>query len=218
MFHQLALTYRDRLRLMPGHRKIRESLDFLLGSSSTKLNWSRVVMQQETKKLVESLQPNKLKTLEISGKYWQKTGFKTYESVEYPQYDVCESKLAQTFDLIIAEQVFEHLLWPYRAGKNVYEMLEPGGYFLISTPFLIRIHQYPIDCSRWTETGLKYFLAECGFPLENIQTGAWGNRACVKANFTKWVVYRPIMLHSLKNEPDFPCCVWALAQKEKAKY
>jgi len=114
--------------------------------------------------------------------------------------------------LIIAEQVFEHLLWPYRAGKNIYKMLNSKGYFLITTPFLIRIHDYPTDCSRWTETGLKYLLAECGFNLESIQTGAWGNRACVVANFARWEVYNP-SLHSLENEPDFFLSVWAIAQK-----
>jgi hypothetical protein len=114
--------------------------------------------------------------------------------------------------LIIAEQVFEHLLWPYRAGKNVHRMLNQGGYFLITTPFLVRIHSGPTDCSRWTETGIRYFLAECGFSLERIQTGSWGNRACVRANFSQWSRYRRLV-HSLRNEPSFPVVVWALAQK-----
>jgi SAM-dependent methyltransferase len=138
--------------------------------------------------------------------------FRSYKSLYYPDFDICESSLADQFDLILADQVFEHLLWPYRAGKNVYKMLNRGGYFLITTPFLIRVHNFPIDCSRWTEIGLKYFLAECGFDLEHIRTGSWGNRACVRANFSRWILYRP-WLHSLKNEPLFPVAVWALAQK-----
>lgn len=212
----------DSLRAIPGYKKagayyrqIKASVNYLLGTTKPSINWSRVVMLQETEKLVSELQPSELKVLEISGTHWQKAGFKEYKTANYPEYDVCEVSLQETFDLIIAEQVFEHLLWPYRAGKNVYQMLNPGGHFLISTPFLVRIHNYPIDCSRWTETGLKYFLAECGFPLEHITTGSWGNRACIKANWSHWVTYRPILLHSLKNEPDFPYTVWALAQKEK---
>ena len=113
--------------------------------------------------------------------------------------------------VVIADQVFEHLPWPYRAVQNVYQMVKPGGYFLISTPFLIRMHAVPIDCSRWTETGLKHFLAEGGFPLEQTVTGAWGNRACVKANFTRWA--RRGWFGSLRNEADFPVTVWALARK-----
>jgi SAM-dependent methyltransferase len=175
--------------------------------------WLRIVMDREIRELIDSLSPPSLKVLEISGEGWNRPGlFREYHSVHHPEYDVCQQRLNETFDLIIAEQVFEHLLWPYRAGKNVYAMLRPGGHFLISTPFLVRIHNDPTDCSRWTETGLKYFLAECGFALADIQTGSWGNRACIRANFLKWQIYQT-WRHSLHNEPHFPAVVWALAKK-----
>ena len=35
--------------------------------------------------------------------------FKTYRSAHYPDFDTRESALTEQFDLIIAEQVFEHL-------------------------------------------------------------------------------------------------------------
>jgi hypothetical protein len=176
-------------------------------------HWCRVVMNRETRKIVKSLQPDRLNVLEISGDSWGKLeSFRSYKSLSYPNFDICESCLDETFNLIIAEQIFEHLLWPYRAGKNIYQMLDNNGYFLITIPFLIRIHDYPADCSRWTETGIKYLLAECGFNLESIQTGSWGNRACIVANFARWEYYNPA-IHSLVNEPDFPLVVWALAQK-----
>ncbi|MBS4729546.1 methyltransferase domain-containing protein [Mycobacterium sp. SM1] len=165
-------------------------------------------MNRETHKLVQSIQPRRLSVLELSGDYWGHIEqFKMYRSVHYPEFDICSSILSEQFDLIIAEQVFEHLLWPYRAGKHVYQMLRPGGHFLMTTPFLIRVHNAPLDCSRWTETGVRYFLAECGFDLERIRTGSWGNRACVRANFTRWAWYKP-WWHSLRNEPDFPVSVW----------
>lgn len=53
-------------------------------------------------------------------------GFAEYISTTYPDFDICEGALPDTFDLVIAEQVFEHLLWPYRAGKDVYDMLDRG--------------------------------------------------------------------------------------------
>ena len=175
--------------------------------------WNRTVMDRETRELVQGVQPHQLSALELSGDYWGRIEqFKTYRSVRYPEFDICSSVLNEQFDLIFAEQVFEHLLWPYRAGKHVYQMLRPGGYFLMTTPFLVRIHEVPVDCSRWTETGIRYFLAECGFDLERIQTGSWGNIACVRANFVRWARYRR-WWHSLHNEPNFPCSVWAFAQK-----
>ncbi|MDD4962496.1 MAG: methyltransferase domain-containing protein [Gallionella sp.] len=174
--------------------------------------WNRTVMYQTCFEWVKALHPEKLDVLEISaGSIWQPLGFKSYTEANFPDFDVCSMALPQQFDLIIADQVFEHLIWPYRAGKNVYEMTKPGGYFLVTTPFLIKEHQVPVDCSRWTELGMKHLLAECGFPIENIRTGSWGNRACVKANFGSWA--RQGWFKSLKNESDFPVSVWALAQK-----
>lgn len=176
-------------------------------------HWTRVVMDAETRSIIGGLCPETLETLEISGKKWGKEiSFKSYESVHYPAFDLCASTLEKSYDLIIAEQVFEHLLWPYRACRNVCKMLKPKGYFLITTPFLLRIHDGPHDCTRWTETGIKYFLAEGGFNIEQIKTGTWGNRACVRANLSNWAKYNPL-LHSLKNEPDCPVVVWALARK-----
>jgi SAM-dependent methyltransferase len=191
-------------------RSIRRSLRRL---GSTEQHWARVVMDRETERLVRALSPETLDVLEISGSTWSsKLPFKSYREAHYPQLDICRDALAQSFDLIIAEQVFEHLEWPYRAGRNVHRMLNPGGHFLVTTPFLLRVHNHPGDCSRWTESGLKHLLAECGFDLERIHSGAWGNRKCVRDNFTDWVHYRP-WIDSLKNEPLFPVVVWALAQK-----
>lgn len=163
--------------------------------------------------IVDELGPGQLDALEISGETFGKLGkFRSYEVVHYPDFDICTDTLPRKFDLIVANQVFEHVLQPYRAAKNVYEMLEPGGHFIIATPFLVKIHAGPHDCTRWTETGMKYFLAECGFPLEEVRTGSWGNRSCVKANFGGWVKYKP-WRHSLRDEPDFPYHVWAIARK-----
>lgn len=174
--------------------------------------WSRVVMNQTCSEWLRALPYTSFDTLEISGRSWQDFGFARYRSVDYPAYDICAGALGETFDLIIAEQVFEHLIYPYRAGRHVNAMLRPGGWFLISVPFLVKVHNYPVDCTRWTELGLKHFLHECGFPLDSIKTGAWGNRACILANFDRWVMYDP-EAHDLTNEPEFPYHVWALAQQ-----
>jgi SAM-dependent methyltransferase len=173
----------------------------------------RVVMHRETEKLVRALPYDEMDALEISGTRWQGLGFASFCHIDYPDYDVCEAPLVrEAFDFIYAEEVWEHLLWPYRATRNVHEMLRPGGYFMVSTPFLVRIYEMPADCSRWTETGLKHLLAECGFQLDDIVTGSWGNRKCIKSNrrFRRgWVPW----LHSLRNESAFPVSVWALARK-----
>jgi SAM-dependent methyltransferase len=174
--------------------------------------WARVVMDRETRRFVGSLDVGRLDALEVSGtadSVWATSGFASYRVAN----DICERPLAtEAFDVVIAEQVFEHVLWPYRAARHVWEMLRPGGVFIVTTPFLVRIHGFPIDCSRWTPLGMKHLLAEAGFPLDEIETGSWGNRKCVVANFNGWPGWIR-WKHSLRNERDFPVVAWAFARK-----
>lgn len=174
--------------------------------------WGRIVMNNETEKHILSLDYESFKALEISGYRWNQFGFAEYISVNYPQFDICNNTLNNTFDIIIAEQVLEHVLFPYRAVKNLYTMLNPGGVAVITTPFLLKIHGAPLDCSRWTELGLNQLLIEGGFEENKIKTGSWGNESCVVANFKEWVKYDP-SVHSLENDPEFPFAVWAFAYK-----
>ncbi len=178
--------------------------------------WLRVVMNKEIERIISSLNYSSFDALEISGNSWEKFGFGTYHSLQFPTFDVCEMQTESKYDLIIAEQVFEHLKYPFKAARNIFEMLKPNGYFIISTPFLIKVHRDPIDCMRWTDEGLKYFLHECGFPLEKLNTYSWGNSKCMKANMSasleRWPLFRKY-IDSLKNEPDFQLTVWGLAQK-----
>ena len=146
---------------------------------------------------ITQLNPSTLDVMEISaGPQWvREFNFHSFTDMKYPEYDICAQTLDRQFDLIIADQIFEHLKWPYRAGRNVFAMLKPGGHFIVATPFLIRVHKVPIDCSRWTEDGISYLLQECGFPATEIKTGSWGNRACVKGNF------QPVS----RQRAGFPC-------------
>jgi hypothetical protein len=85
-------------------------------------------------------------------------------------------------------------------------MLNHGRYFLVSTPFMIRIHNHAVDCSRWSAVGMRHSLAECGIPLEKIQTWSWGNRECVVGNLSRWASFNR-RKHSLENDTAFPVMV-----------
>lgn len=191
--------------------RFREDLRYITGRRRTQ--WARIVMEQEVDSYISQL--GRVRVLEISGdRLEERAGeFSSYRKVQYPAYDICADPLPEKFDLIIAEQVFEHLKRPEAAARNVYEMLPPGGHFVISTPFLIKIHGYPQDYSRWTPDGLQLFLENAGF--HSVHVASWGNRACVLANLSEglaWSLYNPLR-HSLKNEPQFPVVVWAYARK-----
>jgi hypothetical protein len=71
-------------------------------------HWVRTVMDRETRQLVQSIGPQQLNALEISGRTWGRLEqFKTYRSVHYPDFDICADTLPEQFDLILAEQVWE---------------------------------------------------------------------------------------------------------------
>jgi len=211
---KVRVSFRDRpLHFLKNHPKLKDRLRPLMeaaGFGTT--DWVREVMYRECFHYIRNLDPSQLDALEISGgPQWRRNfDFKTYTETQFPDFDICAETLGRQFGLIIADQVFEHLPWPVRAAKNVYAMLRPGGHFVIATPFLVRVHSVPIDCNRWTELGLSYLLQEGGFARGEIQTGSWGNSACVRANFGRW---RKRGFGSLHNEPDFPVMVWAFARK-----
>jgi len=197
---------------VPVWRRLRRHPAFRAWCGFEETIWTRKAADEEVRRIVAALNPETLSVLEISGSVWRNFGFQAYRHTTFPEFDISADVLAERFDLVIAEHVLEHLVWPSRAVRNVLRMLKPGGHFLIVTPFLYRVHPNPVDCTRWTETGIRYFLAECGFPLECVTTGSWGNRACVEATFRQEFTLFNRYLHSLRNEPEYPIAVWAVAR------
>lgn len=173
---------------------------------------TRTVAYRAVDERLRSLPCAQLDALEIAaGWKWRQHSWGSFTEMNWPEYDICDDRLDRQFDVIIADNVWEHLLHPYRAAQNVLAMLKPGGLFINITPFLIRHHPIPTDCTRWTELGMRHFLADVGFDDERIETGSWGNAAAVKANFRRWS--RTGWRRSLPNHPDFPVTVWAFARK-----
>lgn len=214
MNYSTSVPRQSLIRFIRGRPELKARLKTVLsaiGYDTT--DWVRVVMYQRAFAFLRDLNAEQLDALEISaGLQWrQAVRFHSFTGTRYPGFDICSDTLPRQYDVIIADQVFEHLQWPARAARNVYTMLKPGGWFIIATPFLLRVHASPIDCSRWTQEGLSFLLQEAGFEAECIRTDQWGNRACLKANLVKW--RKRGFFGSLKNEPNYPVMVWAFAQK-----
>ena len=59
--------------------------------------------------------------------------------------------------MVICEQVLEHVDDPWAAVANLRELCAPGGHAIISTPFLIKVHEFPrygmLDYWRFTPRG-----------------------------------------------------------------
>lgn len=180
-------------------------------------HWARVVEYRKCFAFLHAQSPETLDALEISGEgVWNKAvRFNTYRSIGYPEYDLCAAAYPAQFDVVIADHVLPHVDCPSRAVENLYAMLRDGGHLIVTSSFLVRVEGSPVDCSRWTERGLKNLLVAGGFDPESVHTDSWGNRSCVKANFRRWVPYGFGLFRSLKNEPEFPVSVWAIARRQK---
>jgi SAM-dependent methyltransferase len=179
---------------------------------------NRIVMQKASREWIRGLGPERLDAAEISGQWGEGFGFRSYRTFRYPAFDPCAGPFRDgggkvlKFDLVLANQVWEHIERPYAATRNVYRMLRPGGWFWVAVPFFIPYHAAPVDCSRWSARGLKNLLIEAGFEESAIQASQWGNRAAAKRNLeTPWP---PEFRHdNLTDDPDFPIVAWAMARR-----
>jgi SAM-dependent methyltransferase len=167
-------------------------------------------MVLDTQRAFQSLGPERLDAVEISGDAWHHLPWRSLTQLEFPQFSLCAppDRLPGPFDLVICEQVLEHVLDPLTAVDTLRRMCKPDGHVYVSTPFLVRLHDHPGDYWRFTPAGLAQLLTSRG--LMPLWVRSWGNRQVIVANFDRWVA-RP-RWRGLENEPHLPAVVWALAR------
>jgi SAM-dependent methyltransferase len=172
----------------------------------------RVVMNADSRRALESLNPSQLHVAEISGAYWTGLPWASRMQLNFPEFDLCRppAELPGPFDLVICEQVLEHVPDPLTAVNTLRRLCKGGGHVFVSTPFLVRLHDYPGDYWRFTPDGMAVLLRSQG--LRPLWVRSWGNRWVIAANFDHWI--RPLRWLTLRNEPNLPAVVWALAQPE----
>lgn len=179
---------------------------------------NRIVMQKTSRQWLRDLDPSRLDAAEISGAWGESLGFRSFQSFYYPDFDLCEGAIKDDdgkvlkYDVILANQVWEHIDKPYAATRNVLRMLKKGGWFWLAVPFFIPYHAVPVDCSRWSARGLRNLLIEAGFDETSIKADQWGNRAAALRNLElPWPPQAD--KDDLTNDPDFPLVAWAMGQK-----
>jgi SAM-dependent methyltransferase len=180
-------------------------------ASSAADQWQRVVLNRAVDEHLSSLGPERLSAVEISGDAHAGKGWREYLSLNYPDFDLIAPLAGQgPFDVVICEQVIEHVADPVAAAANLRGLCSPGGHVVVSTPFLIRVHEEwgMQDYWRFTPRGLRALLERAGLRVDAVE--AWGNRDCIDANLDRWPAYR--RWQSLRNEPKLPVQVWAFAR------
>lgn len=192
-------------------RSLRDRL-LLPEAASGAEQWQRVTLNRAVNRHLDSLDPPGRTAAEISGAAHAGRPWKRYTSLDHPEFDLCAPLRDRgTFDVVICEQVIEHVPDPCAAAENLLGLCTPGGHVVVSTPFLVKVHEQwgMQDYWRFTPRGLRTLLERAGLEVDTV--GAWGNRRCVAGNFDGWPAYR--RWHTLRDEPDLPVQVWALARR-----
>ncbi len=92
----------------------------------------------------------------------------------YPEVDIQSLSDYENHccDIIILDQILEHIPAPRTAVEECFRILRPNGICISTTPFLIQIHGYPNDYHRFTESGLKELFSQ----FDSVEINSWGNR------------------------------------------
>lgn len=202
-------------RLKGGAARVRRATERVVfpEAGSAVEHWQRKVMYEAVDAHIAGLGPSRLRAAEISGDNHASKPWKEFTNLDYPAFDLLAPVAeAHRFDVVICEQVLEHVDDPWTAAANLRELCVPGGHVIVSTPFLIKVHELPAygmrDYWRFTPSGLRVLLERGGLEVSRVES--WGNRECVVGNLSHWSAYRP--WHSLSNDPDLAVQVWAFAR------
>ena len=69
------------------------------------------------------------------------------------------------FDLLVVQETFEHIRYPYQAAQGLYHLLKPGGLAFWTAPFSTRYHLIPGDYFRYTFDGARQIFLAAGFEV-----------------------------------------------------
>ena len=90
--------------------------------------WQRVVLNRAVGRYLSALGPERLSAVEISGAAHAGIGWRHFESLNYPEFDLCAPLAGQgPFDVVICEQVIEHVPDPCAAAANLRGLCSAGA-------------------------------------------------------------------------------------------
>jgi SAM-dependent methyltransferase len=180
------------------------------------VNYRRV---EEKIKLTWGEENSKLKVIEFGGSNGVILGFFKQADLEvapnFPEVDIQDLKnySDKTYDVVILDQILEHIPNPEKAVREVMRVLKPEGVCICITPFLIKIHGYPDDYFRYTDRGLKRLFSDFG----QVEVKGWGNRYTLEIfHRYGWLSARNAkrtLNIALWNEPEYPIEYLTWAQK-----
>lgn len=140
--------------------------------------------------------------------------------VQYPEVDMQNLPYKDnSFDLVISDQVIEHLENPKKAIEESYRVLKKDGIAIHTTCFINYIHPCPKDFWRFSPEALKHLHKDFS---EILCCEGWGNRIAILLCFvsdrfrfinipeTKWSIRHWI---ATWYEERYPIVTWVVAKK-----
>jgi SAM-dependent methyltransferase len=97
------------------------------------------------------------------------------EVYPYPEVDVvCDLTQVNpfrpgSFDAALLMNVLEHIYATHKLLDALCQLLKPGGILLVAVPFMVKLHQVPVDFVRYTHFALERLGAEHGLAVERLE-------------------------------------------------
>lgn len=141
----------------------------------------------------------------------------------------------ESFDLVIAQAVLEHVLDPFQCVTEIHRVLKNGGMIYAETPFMQQVHGGKFDFHRFTDLGHRRLFRKFKKEDSGLIAGAgsmlaWSllyfitsfapNKKADKilsyvgSFLTFWLKYFDLLLNKTRGSFDAACGLFFLGKKE----
>lgn len=93
-------------------------------------------------------------------------------TIEHPDLHMCLDATRpfplqdDSVDTVFCYSVLEHTPAPWKVLPEIYRILKPNGYAIISVPFVFYLHGIPHDYFRFSKYGISKLAADAGFSIK----------------------------------------------------
>lgn len=193
---------------------------FLLDRRKSKIHLTRYYMYKRIEQVISNLALcGNVLAISGGGQILEmiKPEISRITQTEYPDVDMLSLPYDENkYDVVISDQVLEHVLDPQQAVAESIRVAKPGGIIIHTSCFLNPIHPYPVDLWRFAPAAYAQMCKE----EEIIEIGGWGNRTALLLMFLRGGHFlipksdtHPLNRIAMYNDAKYPIVTWVVARK-----